>query len=650
MGKGIVKLGEGQWATKDGKLLAAKETNGRFKNAEFTVTRGSDATYTDKDGLIKRVSAPRNRTTTSSNTIDLFVLAGQSNAMGWLGNASGYPPQEPNLLDSSIKLNYEQIGTTSKSDGWQTLGPQQRQNYGEIFGPEVTFSRLLKKGGYNPAIFKYTEGSTSLADDWKAPGQSGHYDTMVTKFNSAVLDLQNQGYVVNIAGFIWIQGEQDATDSTDAGNYQSNLNAIISDFRTNVASNSALQFVLGVDEGNPASNINTIVTAQNNIANGDANIVRSSMVGLEKADSTHLTPAGIIDHGKRIYDSMFDLASAEPRIDFTDNTDGHLLLEPESTNLIPYSEDFEQWTSSNLTLTSGQSSAITSSNDAWLFTATDTLANVTLSVSSSGANTLSVFAKAGTQDGIFIRFSGSSNPRAAFNLSNGTLIGSGGGLTSSNVEAFNDGWYRISITGTDNVTDARIYVADSTGNFVSSGNIYVQNAQLEELSYATSYIPTNGGQVTRDGETCTGAGEAADFNSEEGVLYAELSAFSNDDSYRYFGLTDGTDDNRVIILYYNNNDRIRVLLTSGDTKYLDEYYTVSSLVDFHKIALKWKVNDFALWVDGVERVTDTSGSVPIGLNTLAFNQTGGSHFYGKCKAIRVYKEALSDSELTTLTS
>ena len=50
-------------------------------------------------------------------------------------------------------------------------------------------------------------------------------------------------------------------------------------------------------------------------------------------------------------------------------------------HLVTYSQDsYEQWTSSNLTLTSGQSSAITSSNDAWLFTATDTLANVTLSV------------------------------------------------------------------------------------------------------------------------------------------------------------------------------------------------------------------------------------------------------------------------------
>ena len=52
MGKGIVKLGEGNWAVKDGNLLAAKETNGRFKNTEFTVTRGTDATYVGKDGLI----------------------------------------------------------------------------------------------------------------------------------------------------------------------------------------------------------------------------------------------------------------------------------------------------------------------------------------------------------------------------------------------------------------------------------------------------------------------------------------------------------------------------------------------------------------------------------------------------------------------
>ena len=36
-------------------------------------------------------------------------------------------------------------------------------------------------------------------------------------------------------------------------------------------------------------------------------------------------------------------ASGVPRIDFTNDTKGHLLLEPSTTNLITYSEDFSQW-------------------------------------------------------------------------------------------------------------------------------------------------------------------------------------------------------------------------------------------------------------------------------------------------------------------
>ena len=107
--------------------------------------------------------------------------------------------------------------------------------------------------------------------------------------------------------------------------------------------------------------------------------------------------------------SLVEVQGDKPRLDYEplNPTCPHLLLEPQSTNLLTQSNGFNNWTSSNLTLTSGQSSAITALDEAWLFTATGTTANVTLSVSSSGANTLSVFAKAGTQDGIFIRFSGS---------------------------------------------------------------------------------------------------------------------------------------------------------------------------------------------------------------------------------------------------
>ena len=351
--------------------------------------------------------------------------------------------------------------------------------------------------------------------------------------------------------------------------------------------------------------------------------------------------------------SIVEVQGDRPRLSY-DITNGvvedkpHLLLEPSSTNLLTQSNGFDNWTSSNLTLTSGQSSAITALDEAWLFTATGAAANVTVSVSSSGANTLSVFAKAGTQDAIFIRFSGSSNPRAFFNLSNGTIISSSG-ITSSNVEAFKDGWYRISITGTDTVTDARIYVADSTENFPSSGNIYVQNAQLEQQSYATSYIKTAGTTITRAAETCNNSKPSV--NSTEGVLYAEIAALANDLEYEILSVSDGSTDNRAYLQYTNVSNQIKFVYKIGGVTQAGIGTATFDIVDFHKIACKWKANDFALWIDGNEIGTDTNGNVnAAGTFTEVNFDSGNTIFYGKVKGLAVYNEALTDAQLIELTS
>ena len=84
----------------------------------------------------------------------------------------------------------------------------------------------------------------------------------------------------------------------------------------------------------------------------------------------------------------------------------------------------------------------------------------------------------------------------------------------------------------------------------------------------------------------------------------------------------------------------------------DNNFTLTEITDFSKIAVKWKQNDFALWVDGVERATDSSGAAPIGLSQLQLSNYNSSSndFYGKCKALAVFDEALSDSELTQLTT
>ena len=74
---------------------------------------------------------------------------------------------------------------------------------------------------------------------------------------------------------------------------------------------------------------------------------------------------------------------------------------------------------------------------------------------------------------------------------------------------------------------------------------------------------------------------------------------------------------------------------------------------FNKIAFKWKANDFALWVNGVETDTVSSGvtSTANTLNALEFEMfNDSSNFYGKVKSVAVFKEALTDAELESLTS
>ena len=60
-----------------------------------------------------------------------------------------------------------------------------------------------------------------------------------------------------------------------------------------------------------------------------------------------------------------------------------------------------------------------------------------------------------------------------------------------------------------------------------------------------------------------------------------------------------------------------------------------------------------LWVDGVEVATDASGNVnpENTFHRLDFGrQDGFLPFYGKAKALAVYKEALTDAELQSLTT
>ena len=180
--------------------------------------------------------------------------------------------------------------------------------------------------------------------------------------------------------------------------------------------------------------------------------------------------------------------------------------------------------------------------------------------------------------------------------------------------------------------------------------LYIWGGQLEQLSYATSYIPSlTGSTVTRAAETLNGSGNSTLINSTEGVLYAEIAALANDGTFREISLNDGSSNNVVEIRYNSTTNQFQFIVRNGGAAVVSPSITLTNALEFIKVAFSYKTDDYKMYVNGVEVATDTSGTMPSGLNNLSFDWGGSNPFYGKCKALAVFNEALSDDELELLT-
>jgi len=364
-----------------------------------------------------------------------------------------------------------------------------------------------------------------------------------------------------------------------------------------------------------------------------------------------------------------------PRIDYTDGT-GSLLLEPQSTNLITYSEDFSQpaWNKSNTSIQINTTTSPSGNFDGSTLTdnATSSIHRLrdTVSLSASTNYSLSVFAKKNTLSNIQLALINTANSNTiskVFDLENG-VIGeelSQGGTTVSDakIQNYGNGWFRCIIVGQLSSAPNQYQITlatQSTGNSQSvkqvtysgdgTGSVFLYGAQLEELSYATSYIPTSGSTVTRLKDVCLNSGSSDLISSTEGVLYLEVAAFASINNFQSISLSDGTAQNRIRFTLRSDLNRAFFQVTDGNTGQAFINIDITDITDFNKFAFEYKENDFAAWLNGVKIATDTIGTVPT-INQLNFTSGATSqNFNGKVKSVAVYKEALTDAQLTALTT
>jgi hypothetical protein len=351
----------------------------------------------------------------------------------------------------------------------------------------------------------------------------------------------------------------------------------------------------------------------------------------------------------------------KPRIDFLNDSNGALLLEPERTNLVTTSEDFvsNAWFNSKARVTLEDNSTIAPDgnlNATKLISTNENNSHYirrgTSDYSDAVTRTFSVYLKYGNEQKEITVLYQNKNVIVQFN-SNGILSHVSNTASFYKIEDYGNGWYKVIISDTV-----------SGGNFLYSG-IYTENnqdgtsffyiwgAQLEEGSYATSYIPTQGAISTRVAEVCNNSGNEQVINSTEGVLYAEISALADGGVIRSISIFSAA-DNRITLALHSTTNRVQFFIAmNGYINTVDLDATDIVQTDTNKIACKFKANDYALWINGIEKDTNTtqSNNVQSGtLNSLNFDINGSNNFYGNVKDLKIYNTALTDAELQALTT
>ena len=289
----------------------------------------------------------------SADDVKVFVVAGQSNALGY-GDESILPPG----LVSQTDVLYDFWNTTARlpdgdystsvSTDWGPLEAKALQPGGaRHFGPEVTFARavadampdkrvaILKASGQGTNILEHWEHGRPPDPDYPEKSQLYHalfgsldpstYETLAypaepTRLDAALGRLEAKGHTFEIAAVVWVQGENEAAWSA-AYTYEEHLRGFIDSVRADLDS-PALPFVVlrlslngSQAKGGPFSDagVDAVRMAQTSIASSDPNVALVDVDDLppEMPGGFHFTSEGYLTIGERLADAYLAMNGGE---------------------------------------------------------------------------------------------------------------------------------------------------------------------------------------------------------------------------------------------------------------------------------------------------------------------------------------------------
>ena len=333
-----------------------------------------------------------------------------------------------------------------------------------------------------------------------------------------------------------------------------------------------------------------------------------------------------------------------------------LLIEQQSTNLLLYSEQFDNayWLKQDVTILANQAIAPdgTLTGDKLIVDATTVTHQLyKLSVVTSSVCATSIYAKAAGVNTFQILDGAGGANGATFNLSSGTVtsVGTGSGV----MQSVGNGWYRCTSIAT--TTGFRLYCPSSSAAETGNGfdGIFIWGAQLEALAFPTSYIPTVASQVTRaaDSASITGANFASFYNQAQGTVYCEAALNGNSaaSNHRLVWISNNTTQN-FISFDETSTTNYRFVVQASNASQANFNLTVASTAQSNKLIGAYKVNDFAASANAGAVGTDTSGDIPLVDRLDLGSGVSVNHINGTIKKFSYYPIALTSTNLQALTS
>ncbi len=275
-------------------------------------------------------------TSAQTSNVEVFLLAGQSNADGsnsyYQNNAQaskggGLTAANAHYANdyTGIKYAYAHVNPFSStppnryltSNGFQNLKPA---TWG-MMGPEISLGRNLDALHQDDvALLKYTSPGTSLKTEW-GPDDNKLYQDMVSFYSGHLATLASQYTTVTIHTFFWHQGESDSGNT-----YVADYNAMFDQLKIdlNTASLTSVMGLISEDflngtPGSPQSNIANVNSAINQLALRSDIVTTGSLNDIPLHDQIHFDANGQLTHGDRMaaaYENNFFQPVPEPSTSF----------------------------------------------------------------------------------------------------------------------------------------------------------------------------------------------------------------------------------------------------------------------------------------------------------------------------------------------